>query len=141
VIKTLITLLVAVCIPAFATAQAPPPITASPCYWLYSIPYIESNDEGADPGQRELATSDIALELRELGVVHMVASEVGGNRAVTCIIAGRMTEEQRKPIRWLLSSIGQGTRITEQIARELFDAPWYQIYLDPETMGIAFFDG
>jgi hypothetical protein len=117
--KAFLTALLAVmCLPAYALAQ--PRITATPCYWLYSIPYIESSEEdGGDPGQRELATNRIAHELRALGLVSIIASEAGGNRAVACMIAGRLQQPKLGQIRDLLHSVGMGTKIPESEAASI----------------------
>lgn len=125
-------LIILIMFPMSAFAQT------NPCYWLYSVPYVESPE---DERARELSIAQYTDELKALGIVKYFAFEVGGNRAVTCMIGARIFEPRTTQLKDLLHGVAAATKIPESHARDLFNAPWYQVGWDDATQDMILFDG
>jgi hypothetical protein len=111
------------------------------CWALYSVPYIDTSDPDASSVSREIPTSSFFHELRALGIAHMITEDVPGNRFIACVIAGHIPKKNVRRINALLYSIGQATKINEATAREIFNAPFYEIYFDYDLERFLFHDG
>lgn len=114
-----------------------PALAFAECNHMISVPYFE-----LEPGTSQLALVPIDDDLEEQGVLHWIAYEVGGNRAIVCLIMQPEKSKWTDDLRDLLLSNAGATHIDRAaVLRNIFAATLYRRMIDPVTGTTRFQDG